>query len=152
MPRTVQSHDLEVYADYSQFYLQDSRANVDTSEIWDGTALDRHCALRPDFVAVGTVIYGTVPVRIDLLDGAPGDLETETDHAIEATLTPDGDETILVWEERGMALDLVAAYGAGVQVHVEDLAAYLAGRQRCDANARFEELFPAYQELAANLS
>ena len=79
--------------------------------------------------------------------GEPG----EPDHAIEATLTPDGDETILVWEERGMPLDLVAAYGAGVQVHVEDLAAYLAGRQRCDANARFEELFPAYQELAANV-
>ena len=72
-------------------------------------------------------------------------------HAIEATLTADGNETILVWEERAMPLDLVAAYGAGVQVHVEDLAAYLAGRQRCDANARFEELFPAYQELAANV-
>jgi hypothetical protein len=39
-----------------------------------------------------------------------------------------------------------------VQVHVEDLAAYLAGRERSDANARFEELFPAYQELAANVS
>ena len=45
----------------------------------------------------------------------------------------------------------VAAYGAGVQVHVEDLAAYLAGRERCDANARFEELFPAYEELAAKV-
>ena len=66
----------------------------------------------------------------------------------EVTLTPEGDETILVWEERGMPLDLVAAYGAGIQVHVEDLAAYLAGRERCDAEARFDELFPAYRELA----
>lgn len=74
------------------------------------------------------------------------------EQVIEATLTADGDETILVWEERGMPLDLVAAYGAGVQVHVEDLAAYLAGRDRCDADARFEELSPAYQELAANVS
>jgi hypothetical protein len=41
-----------------------------------------------------------------------------------------------------MPVDLVAAYGAGVQVHVEDLAAYLAGRGRCDADARFDELFP----------
>jgi hypothetical protein len=39
--------------------------------------------------------------------------------------------------------------GAGVQVHVEDLAAYLAGGDRCDAEARFGELFPAYKELAA---
>ena len=74
------------------------------------------------------------------------------EQAIEATLTPDGDETILVWEERGMPLDLLAGYGAGVQVHVEDLVAYLAGRERCDASARFDELFPAYQELAADVS
>ena len=71
---------------------------------------------------------------------------------IEAALTADRDQTILVWEERGMPVDLLAAYGAGVQVHVEDLAAYVAGRKRCDATARFDELFPAYQELAANVS
>ena len=51
---------------------------------------------------------------------------------IEATLATDGDQTVLVWEERGMPLDQVAAYGAGVQIHVEDLAAYLAGRERGD--------------------
>jgi uncharacterized protein YndB with AHSA1/START domain len=74
------------------------------------------------------------------------------EQVIEAALTADGDRTILVWEERGMPVDLVAAYGAGVQVHVEDLAAYLAGREPCDAAVRFDELFPAYQELAANVS
>jgi uncharacterized protein YndB with AHSA1/START domain len=67
----------------------------------------------------------------------------------EVTLTPDGDGTVLVWEERGMPVELVAAYGAGIQVHVEDLAAYLAGGGRCDAEARFGELFPAYQALEA---
>ena len=71
---------------------------------------------------------------------------------IEATLTADGAQTILVWEERGMPLHLLAAYGAGVQVHVEDLAAYLAGRERVDAAARWEELIPAYQDLAANVT
>src|SRR5512133_2742368 len=45
------------------------------------------------------------------------------EHAIEATLAADGDETILVWEERGIPLGQLAAYGAGIQVHVEDLAA-----------------------------
>lgn len=68
----------------------------------------------------------------------------------EVTLTPDGDGTHVVWEERGMPEHLLAAYGAGVQVHVEDLGAYLAGRDRCDAEARFGELYPAYQQLAAN--
>ena len=70
---------------------------------------------------------------------------------IEATLAADGDQTILVWEERGMPVDQLAGYGAGVQIHVEDLAAYLAGRERCDASARFDELFPTYQQLAVNV-
>ena len=73
------------------------------------------------------------------------------EHAIEATLTADGDQSILVLEERGMPLDQLAAYGAGVQVHVEDLAAHLAGRERCDAGARWDELQPAYEDLAANV-
>ncbi len=73
------------------------------------------------------------------------------EHAIEVTLTPGGDETSLAWEERGMPPELLAAYGAGVQVHVEDLAAYLAGAGRCDADARWAELFPAYQRLADDL-
>lgn len=71
---------------------------------------------------------------------------------IEATLAADGDQTILVLEERGMPIDLLAAYGSGIQVHVEDLAAHLAGRERCDADARWNELIPAYQDLAANVS
>jgi len=75
------------------------------------------------------------------------------EHVIEVTLTADGDQTILAaWEERPMPVNLLAAYGAGIQVHVEDLAAHLAGRERCDAAARFEELFPAYQELAVGVS
>jgi uncharacterized protein YndB with AHSA1/START domain len=69
---------------------------------------------------------------------------------IEATLTADGDQTILVLEERGMPLDHLAAYGAGIQVHIEDLAAHITGRERCDAEARWNELLPAYQDLAAN--
>ena len=69
------------------------------------------------------------------------------EHAIEVTLASDGDQTILVWEERGLPLDHLAAYGSGIQVHVEDLAAYLAGRERCDAEARWNELYRAYQDL-----
>lgn len=69
----------------------------------------------------------------------------------EVTLTADGDRTMLVLEERGMPLDLLAAHGAGVQIHVEDLAAYLAGRERGDVRERWGELEPAYQELAAEV-
>lgn len=73
------------------------------------------------------------------------------EHPIEATLTADGDQTILVIEERNLPLEHLAAYGAGWQVHSEDLAAHLAGRERCDIEARWHELVPAYKDLAANL-
>lgn len=69
----------------------------------------------------------------------------------EFTLTADGDQTIVVWEERGMPLDLIAAFGAGVQIHVEDLAAHLAGGERCDAGTRWGELSPSYEALAADV-
>ena len=87
------------------------------------------------------------PRRLLLLTMQPGQ---PYEHFIEVTLTTDRDQTILVWEERGMSLDHLAAYGAGIQVHVEDLAAYLAGRERCDIEARWNELLPAYQDLAAS--
>ena len=77
-------------------------------------------------------------------EDAPYELITEV------WLTPDGDQTILVMEERGMPLEYLAGYGAGVQIHVEDLAAYIGGRERCDSDARIAELFPAYQALEAS--
>jgi uncharacterized protein YndB with AHSA1/START domain len=80
------------------------------------------------------------------------DADASEEQEIEITLTADGDGTVLVWEERGMPVDLAAAYGAAVQVHVEDLVAYLGGRDRCDASARFEQLFPTYQGLSARVS
>lgn len=74
------------------------------------------------------------------------------EHPIEVTLTTDGDGTVLVIEERGMPLDHLADYGAGWQVQIEDLAAYLAGHECSDMEARWDELLPAYQALAAVVS
>jgi uncharacterized protein YndB with AHSA1/START domain len=80
------------------------------------------------------------------------DADEREEGVIDVTLTADGDQTIVVWEERGMPMDLLSAYGAGVQLHVEDLGDHLAGRERRDdAKARWGELHPPYQDLAANL-
>ena len=70
--------------------------------------------------------------------------------AITATLTADGEQTVLVIEEPVPA-ELLAEYGAGIQVHVEDLAAHVAGRVPCDAKARWNELISGYRDLAADL-
>ena len=74
------------------------------------------------------------------------------DETLEATLTSDGDQTILVLEVQGMPLDEIAFYGAGWQIHAENLAAYLAGREPDDVEARWQALVPPYQNLAANIS
>ena len=76
------------------------------------------------------------------------DADEPGEEVLEATLTSDGDETILIIEARGLPIEYLAAHGAGWQVHVEDLAAHLAGRERCDIKARWDELMPAYQGLA----
>ena len=81
----------------------------------------------------------------------PGNGVPPFDEVIEATLTADGDQTVLVIEVQGMPLDKIAFYGAGWQVHAENLAAYLAGRERGDTEARWDELVPPYQDLAANI-
>jgi uncharacterized protein YndB with AHSA1/START domain len=97
----------------------------------------------------GRVEACEAPRRLLLLHREP---DQPDEQSIEVTLTADGDQTTVVWEERGMPKTYLAGYGAGIQVHVEDLGAYLAGRQRCDAGARMGELFPAYEPLAAKVS
>ncbi|HUY56703.1 MAG TPA: SRPBCC domain-containing protein [Candidatus Micrarchaeaceae archaeon] len=70
---------------------------------------------------------------------------------VTAELVPAGDHTMLMIEVRGLPLDKLYAYGAGWQVHVEDLAAHLAGQERPDWptrwGSRWDELAPSYREL-----
>ena len=75
--------------------------------------------------------------------------EDDADHDLgtEITITPAGTGSTIVVEERGMPLEQVAAYGAGDQVHVEDLVAHLAGRGERHTVDRWAELYPGYQAL-----
>jgi uncharacterized protein YndB with AHSA1/START domain len=89
------------------------------------------------------------PVRRLLLtmrdpDPQPGQPAQTT---IEAQLAAEGPRTRLVWVERGMPIGLLPAYGVGIQVHVEHLADYIAGRELRDVEARWDELLPAYEAL-----
>jgi uncharacterized protein YndB with AHSA1/START domain len=70
---------------------------------------------------------------------------------MEAVLTPEGEQTRLVIEERGLRLEDVAEHGAGWQTHLEDLATHLAGGERGDWHARWIELTPSYRVLAQDL-
>jgi uncharacterized protein YndB with AHSA1/START domain len=70
---------------------------------------------------------------------------------IEVEISPDGDQSRLVLEERGLPLTEAAAHGAGWQAHVEDLAAHLAGRPTADWRMRCTELTPAYRDQQRHL-
>jgi uncharacterized protein YndB with AHSA1/START domain len=89
----------------------------------------------------GRVEVCEAPHRL-LVTMEPG---TSDQTQIEARLTTDGERTRLVVEERGFPLDRVGAHGAGWQVHVEDLRAYLEGRAPSVWRDRWEELRPHYR-------
>ena len=69
---------------------------------------------------------------------------------IEAQLIAESAQTRLVWEERGMPVELLPAYGTGIQIHVEHLADDISGRELRDVEARWNELFPAYAALGVS--
>jgi hypothetical protein len=69
---------------------------------------------------------------------------------IEAHLTAEGDQTRLVWETRGLPVDLLPAYGAGIQIHVEHLADYVSGRELHIDDSRWDELFAAYEAVGVS--
>jgi uncharacterized protein YndB with AHSA1/START domain len=101
---------------------------------WEGTGRVEECEPPRRFVVVSK------------------EPDEANERSTEVRLTGDGDQTVLVVEQRGLPLDLLWAYGAGLQIHVEDLAAHIAGRERADAKTRFDELTPAYTDLAATVS
>jgi uncharacterized protein YndB with AHSA1/START domain len=74
--------------------------------------------------------------------------EEGAEHVVTAELIADGDQTDLVLAVRGLPLDLVWAYGAGWQVHLEDLGAHLAGLESMNTTTRWDELEPIYREMA----
>jgi uncharacterized protein YndB with AHSA1/START domain len=80
-------------------------------------------------------------------DAQPGQPEQTV---IEAQLFAEGTQTRLVWEERGMPVNLLPAYGAGIQIHVEHLADYLSGRELRNVEVRWNQLFPAYEALGVS--
>lgn len=73
------------------------------------------------------------------------------DDVVEVTLTTDVDQTHLGLEVRGLPLETTAYYGAGWQIHAENLAAYVAGREPVDGATRAKEIVPSYVAMAAAL-
>ena len=131
------------------------------SALTDPARLARWIAEVKGQLAVGGAFHATFtsgwegPGRVEecepphrlLLTMSPGEDE-ET--VIEAELVADGNRTWMWIEERGIPVPDLPGNGAGWQAHVEDLASYLAGRERTDWRSRWKELIPAYRAQASD--
>jgi uncharacterized protein YndB with AHSA1/START domain len=161
--------------------LEDDRGAVRVEDVYD-TGIDdlwqactdperlaRWIAVVSGDLRVGGVVHAVFtstwsgPATIEVCDAphhlllttGPG---TEDEAQIEAWLTAEGSRTRLVVEERGLPVAQLHFYGAGWQVHLEDLgralardaAAHLDGwsEQRPAAawHERWTELTPAYRD------
>jgi uncharacterized protein YndB with AHSA1/START domain len=89
------------------------------------------------------------PGRRFLVESAEPGRRTTTD---EIELVPEGtDRTRVVVTKRGAPLPMIGAFAVGVQIHVENLAAVLAGRAPVDPDPFWEQLLPQYEQLSAAL-
>jgi uncharacterized protein YndB with AHSA1/START domain len=108
----------------------------------------------PDIDALGTVESCDRPRRLLVTTRETEESTRKGDGpdfvtTVEATLTPDGDQTVLVLEVRGLPVDKLASYGVGWQLHAESLASHLADREGPDVGTRWGELAGSYDQLAA---
>ena len=78
--------EAEVYASHCQFYVADPDVEPRTDLVWDGPSLERRLGAVDGLVAVGTVGYTFLPVRIELWAREPSlDLEA-WDHIVDASV------------------------------------------------------------------
>jgi hypothetical protein len=103
------------------------RAHVRASG-WNGGGRVEACTERHGFVVVMREDEGT-------------------DETTAVTLTAEQERTRLAARHSGLPPSMLAAFGAGLQVHLEDLVACLAGRPGDDTVDRWSELHPGYQVL-----
>jgi uncharacterized protein YndB with AHSA1/START domain len=74
--------------------------------------------------------------------------EEGKEHTATAELIADGRLTGIVLEVRRLPLEFVWAYGAGWQVHLEDLGAHLSGKDNTNSTSRWDELEPLYRSMS----
>lgn len=109
MPK--QFHDLALFADHTQFYLQDEVADADLGEAWSREAGERLVAVAPGIVAVGTQYNCVVPVRVDILERQPPVDTLNYDHIVECSLSVAGSRIVVA----GCTDDFADAKRIGLQ-------------------------------------
>ena len=102
-------------------------------------------AFTSRWTGTGVVEECDAPHRLRVRTQQPGEAPT----VMEARLSAEEVGTRLIIEERGLPLAEYADHGAGWQVHLEDLHAYLGGSEPGDWLVRWRELSGPYSALIA---
>lgn len=68
-----QLYDLEIFADYFQFYVQDMETPDDFSEGWTDATVEAMLVAKPTALAIGTARNMNVPVRLEVHEIEPSD-------------------------------------------------------------------------------
>ncbi|MEM7165835.1 MAG: hypothetical protein AAF581_10245 [Planctomycetota bacterium] len=89
------SQEYELFADYSQFYLQDEASDGDLSDSWTDDAVQQLLAVAPGVVGVGTARNCDVPVLVEVHATAP-DLDADDwDHVTECGLSVTSERIVI---------------------------------------------------------
>jgi uncharacterized protein YndB with AHSA1/START domain len=116
--------DLRVGGDYSAVLFPSG---------WDGTGRVLECG----------------PGHRFLVESAEPGAALKTDELV-LTAEPSGG-TRVVLTKRGVPLPMIAAYGVGTQIHMENLIGSLAGRGPIDPEPYWAALLPRYEQLGAGI-
>ena len=135
--------------------------HTDIEDLWDAVTnpdrLARWIATVPDDIQKGNEFNASFTsgfegrCRIEVCERphrllvTAWDPETGDASTIEAQLARAVDGTHLVIEESGVPVEQLAGYGAGWQVHAEDLAGHVAGKDRDEDPARWREMAARYR-------
>lgn len=79
-------HQLTLFADYHQFYMQDEAASGDLSQAWSPEAVERMLAVANGVVGFGTLRNMQVGVTLEMLEEPPASDTAGFDHVVEGSL------------------------------------------------------------------
>ncbi|OLU24198.1 hypothetical protein [Pseudomonas sp. PA27(2017)] len=79
-------HQLTLFADYYQFYLQDKTASGDLSQAWSPEAVERMLTVADGVVGFGTLRNMQVGVTLEMLEEPPASDTAGFDHVVEGSL------------------------------------------------------------------
>jgi hypothetical protein len=81
-----EKYELDLFADYYQFYLQDEQADGDLSDSWTEQATTDLFALTLGTIGIGTVSNSDVPVTVEVHNSEPENDFDEWDRIIECSI------------------------------------------------------------------